>query len=628
LSIEADVLVDGHDHLCAEILARGPDDRAWRRFPMDAQVNDCFSASFALDKLGRWQYTVEAWIDLFGTWLWALGRKVGAGRDVAVELVDGARLIEQAAGRATGQDATWLRQRALALAQAGEQADRVALAKDAELLARMRRYPDREHATVFEPALEVVVDPPWARFSAWYELFPRSWGEAGHHGTLRDVESRLDYVAGMGFDILYLPPIHPIGRSYRKGRNNSLTCEPNEPGSPWAIGGEEGGHEAIHPELGTVEDFERLVAKAKSLGIKIAIDIAFQASPDHPYVSRHPDWFIHRSDGSIQYAENPPKQYQDVYPFDFTGPDWQSLWEELRGVFATWIERGVHVFRVDNPHTKPIPFWQWCIGSLKAEHPDVIFLAEAFTRPKLMLALAKAGFSQSYTYFTWRTTKSDLQSYMREIIDSGAVEFFRPNFWPNTPDILPEHLQFGGRAMFITRAVLAATLSPSWGIYGPAFELMANQARPGSEEYLDSEKYQLYAWNLESSDSLAPVIRRLNHIRRGSPSLHGLAGLTFHETDNPYVMCYSKRSPTDDDVTLTVVNLDPVNRHGAWIDLDYRALGAERGSPLQTHDLISDARFLWQGQRAFVELDPSIMPAHVFRVHRRVLREQSFEYFL
>jgi starch synthase (maltosyl-transferring) len=360
----------------------------------------------------------------------------------------------------------------------------------------------------------------------------------------------------------------------------------------------------------------------------VAIDVAFQASPDHPYVKAHPEWFVHRADGSIQFAENPPKQYQDVYPFDFAGPAWRELWTELRGVFLTWIERGVRIFRVDNPHTKPIPFWQWCLGSIKAAYPDVVFLAEAFTRPKLMYALAKAGFSQSYTYFTWRTSKAEIEAYLREITRGEVAEFFRPNFWPNTPDILPEHLQFGNRATYLARAVLAATLSPSWGIYGPVFELMEHEARPGSEEYLDNEKYQLRAWNLRDPQSLAPVLRRLNRIRRESPSLQRMTGLAFHATDNEYVICYSKRSPDDSDVVLVVVNLDPVHRHSTWITLDHAALGADPNAPLQTHDLIGDARFLWHGPRAFVDLDPAVMPAHVLRVHRKLRRENAFEYFL
>jgi starch synthase (maltosyl-transferring) len=628
LVVSTDLIADGHDHLSGDLLVRSCPEADWVRYPLASLGNDRWQAACELSVLGRWSYTVEAWIDGFATWRWGLERKAAAGMDVQVELLDGARLVHEAAGRAARDEQAWLGERSQRLAQPGANAERVALALDPQLQASMRRYPDLTQATRYEPALEVVVDPPWARFSSWYELFPRSWGEPGRHGSLADVAARLDYLAAMGFDVLYLPPVHPIGRSQRKGRNNAAVCTQDDPGSPWAIGAAEGGHEAVHPELGTVEDFRRLLDKAQSLGIKVAIDIAFQASPDHPYVKAHPEWFVHRADGSIQFAENPPKQYQDVYPFDLAGPAWRELWTELRGVFLTWIERGVRIFRVDNPHTKPLAFWQWCIESIKAAYPDVVFLAEAFTRPKLMYALAKRGFSQSYTYFTWRTSKPELEAYLREITSGEVAEIFRPNFWPNTPDILPEHLQFGSRATYLARAVLAATLSPSWGIYGPAFELMEQQARPGSEEYLDNEKYQLRTWNLRDPSSLGPVIRRLNRIRRESPALQGMAGLAFHPTDNEYVICYSKRSPDDADVVLVVVNLDPAHRHNAWITLDHGALGADAHAPLQTHDLIGDARFLWHGPRAFVDLDPSVMPAHVLRVYRKLRRENAFEYFL
>jgi starch synthase (maltosyl-transferring) len=626
--VTVDLLVDGHDHLAGDLLVRSSPKAEWSRYPLEPRGNDRWGAACQLASLGRWSYTVEAWVDAFATWRWGLERKAVAGMDVSVELLDGARLVREAAARAAGGEQAWLLERASSIARPGAAAERVSLALDAQLAAVMRGHPDRSNATREDPPLEVVVDPPWARFSSWYELFPRSCGEAGRHGTLGDVLARLDYVASMGFDVLYLPPVHPIGQSQRKGRNNTNVCEPGDPGSPWAIGDASGGHDAIHPELGTLEDFRHLVDKAAGLGIKLAIDIAFQASPDHPYVKSHPEWFVHRADGSIQFAENPPKQYQDVYPFDFVGSGWRDLWTELRGIFLTWIERGVRIFRVDNPHTKPIPFWQWCIGTLKEAYPDVVFLAEAFTRPKLMYALAKAGFSQSYTYFTWRTSKAEIEGYLREIGRGEVAELFRPSFWPNTPDILPEHLQFGGRATYVARAVLAATLSPSWGIYGPAFELMQHEARPGSEEYLDSEKYQLRAWNLRDPQSLAPVLRRLNRIRRESPALQSMAGLAFHATDNEYVICYSKRSADDADVVLVVVNLDPAHRHSAWITLDHAAVGADPNAPLQAHDLIGDARFLWHGPRAFIDLDPAVMPAHVLRVHRKLRRENAFEYFL
>jgi starch synthase (maltosyl-transferring) len=492
----------------------------------------------------------------------------------------------------------------------------------------MRSHADRSAATTLETPLAVTVDPPLARFSAWYELFPRSTGAAGTHGTLHDAEGRLSYIAEMGFDVVYLPPIHPIGRSHRKGPDNSLTAGPADPGSPWAIGSAEGGHKSIHPELGTADDFRHFVKAARGQGLEVALDIALQASPDHPYVQSHPEWFLHRADGSIQYAENPPKKYQDIYPFDLAGPAWESLWLELRGVFLHWIEQGVKVFRVDNPHTKPIRFWQWCIATIKARHPEVIFLAEAFTRPKLMYLLAKVGFSQSYTYFTWRTTAAELTEYVRSLVESEVNEFFRPSFWPTTPDILPEHLQFGTRATFIARAVLAATLSPSWGIYGPAYELQERVAREGAEEYAQNEKYQLRSWDLARPDSLRPVLRRLNHIRRDNPALQRLAGTVFHQTDNELLLCYSRASDDGGNVLLVVVNLDPRNRHSGWISLDLAALEIEEGAAFQVHDLMSDARFLWRGRRTFVSLDPEVMPVHIFRVRRLVRREQNFEYFL
>ncbi len=471
----------------------------------------------------------------------------------------------------------------------------------------------------------VTVDPPLAAFSAWYELFPRSTGPEGKHGTLRDAEARLAYVADLGFDVVYLPPIHPIGRTHRKGRDNALVAQPGEPGSPWAIGGAEGGHKQVHPELGTLEDLRHFVAAARQRGLEVALDVAFQTSPDHPYVREHPDWFVHRADGSVQFAENPPKKYEDIYPFDFAGPAWQGLWNELRSVFLHWIEQGVRLFRVDNPHTKPIPFWAWCIESIKARHPEVIFLAEAFTRPKLMQVLAKVGFSQSYTYFTWRTSKSELTEYVRSLAETDVREYFRPNFWPNTPDILPEHLQYGGRGAFIARAVLAATLSPSWGIYGPPFELMEHVARPGTEEYADNEKYQLRRWDLDDPRSLRPIIKRLNQIRRDNPALHRLDGTTFHRTDNDMLIAYSRRSQDGQNLLLAVVNLDPHHVQSGWMDLDLGALGLAPDTAFQAHDLIGDARYVWRGRAQLRQPGPRVdagadLPAAPSPAHRAQLR--------
>ena len=491
------------------------------------------------------------------------------------------------------------------------------------------RPPDRGLATSWPAELPLDVDRERARFSSWYEMFPRSSSpEPGRHGTFKDVEARLAYVAELGFDVLYLPPIHPIGRERRKGKNNALAAAPDDVGSPWAIGSAEGGHKDIHPELGTPQDFRSLVARANSMGIEIALDIAFQCAPDHPYVSAHPEWFRWRPDGSVQYAENPPKKYQDIYPFNFESEDWRALWAELKSVFDFWIGEGVKIFRVDNPHTKSFPFWEWLSAGLRREHPEVILLAEAFTRPKVMHRLAKLGYAQSYTYFTWRNTKHELTEYFTELAQGPGREYFRPNAWPNTPDILHETLQFGGRPAFMARLVLAATLAASYGIYGPAYELMESVPRdPGTEEYLDSEKYQLRHWDLKRRDSLREFIALVNRIRRDNPALHADRSLRFFPTDNEQLICYGKSSDKGDNQIVTVVNLDPRNPHSGWIELDLARLGIDPAMQYQMHDLITGQRFLWQGPRNFVLLDPNRVPAHIFRVRRKVHREQDFDYF-
>jgi starch synthase (maltosyl-transferring) len=494
----------------------------------------------------------------------------------------------------------------------------------------MFRHADRSFATTYDADLTVIVDPVLARSGAWYELFPRSCApEPGGHGTFRDVEARLPDVAAMGFDVLYLPPIHPIGVAFRKGRNNRVDAEPDEPGSPWAIGAAEGGHTAIHPELGTLDDFRDLVQAAKGHGISIALDIAFQCSPDHPYVEEHPEWFRQRPDGTIQYAENPPKKYQDIYPFNFESERWQELWQELKNVICFWIDQGVRVFRIDNPHTKPFPFWEWLIGEVKRAYPETIFLAEAFTRPKVMARLAKLGYSQSYTYFAWRNSKAELTEYLTELTQTDLREYFRPYFWPNTPDILTEYLQLGGRPAFLARLVLAATLGASYGIYGPAFEHFEGRPRePGSEEYLDSEKYEIRHWDLDRPDSLKEIIARVNRIRRENPALHRNESLRFHPIDNDQLIAYSKVSPDRSNAMLVVVNLDPHHTQSGWLDLPLTELGIDPEQPYQAHDLLGDARFLWYGARNYIELNPAIAPAHIFQLRRRVRTERDFEYFL
>jgi starch synthase (maltosyl-transferring) len=433
----------------------------------------------------------------------------------------------------------------------------------------------------------------------------------------------------MGFDVLYFPPIHPIGRTHRKGKNNSPVAGPDDPGSPWAIGAEEGGHKTVHPQLGTPEDFRRLVAKAQDYGIEIALDIAFQCSPDHPYVKEHPEWFRWRPDGTIQYAENPPKKYEDIFPFEFDTEEWRELWEELKSIFLFWIDQGVRIFRVDNPHTKPFRFWEWAIAEIRRDHPDVIFLSEAFTRPKVMVELAKLGFTQSYTYFAWRNTKGELSQYFKELLHTEVREYFRPNLWPNTPDILTEYLQSGGRAAFMIRLVLAATLGASYGIYGPAFELGEQRSRePGSEEYLDSEKYEIKQWNITRSDSLRDFITRVNRIRQQNPALQHNGGLRFHSVDNDQLLCFSKSTEDHANVILVVVNLSPHYTHAGWVELDLDALGLARERGYQVHDLLSNTRYLWHGPRNYVALNPHVVPANIFRVRRRIRTERDFDYYL
>ncbi|MGH2451090.1 MAG: alpha-1,4-glucan--maltose-1-phosphate maltosyltransferase [Candidatus Limnocylindria bacterium] len=624
--VEADAFADGHDVVSCVLLWRHDGEPRWRESSMAALPNDRWRGEFTVSEIGCYRYTLLARVDRFATWARDLGRRLEARQDVAVDCAIGAALIQDAAARAKGSDATSLRAYARALARKRPDPAR---GLDPELRALMGRHADRSFATTYERELAVDVDRERARFGAWYELFPRSAGEPGRHGTFSDVIRLLPDIAEMGFDVLYLPPIHPIGTSFRKGRNNAATAAPDDVGSPWAIGGPAGGHTAIHPELGPLEDFRALVAAATGHGLEIALDLAFQASADHPYVRAHPEWFRHRPDGTIQYAENPPKRYQDIYPFDFEGDAAESLWEELAAVVRHWIGQGVRIFRVDNPHTKPFAFWEWLISEARREHPGTIFLSEAFTRPKVMYRLAKVGFSQSYTYFAWRNTKDELVRYLTEITTPPVVEFFRPNLWPNTPDILTEYLQIGGRPAFAARAVLAATLGASYGIYGPAFELC--EAAPlvaGREEYLDSEKYQIRHWERRRQGDLRRVLSLLNRARRENPALQSDRSLAFHPVDNDELIAYSKRTPDRTNVILTVVNLDPHHRQTGWVDLPLDELGIEGDQPFQVHDLLGGGRYMWSGSRNYVDLDPHALPAHVFRVRRRLRHERDFEYFL
>jgi starch synthase (maltosyl-transferring) len=626
VTVEADIFADGHDALSATLLFRKEEDAEWSEAPMEPLVNDRWRGEFEVLALGRYRYTIHAWIDTFQSWRDGLEKKVKAKQDVAVDLLVGAELIAEAADRAEENDQRRLRAAATALRATGAGAER---ALDPELADLMTRHPDQRGAVPYDKELVISVDRLRARFSTWYEIFPRSFGEQpGIHGSFKDCEKQLPAIKAMGFDVLYLPPVHPIGYSFRKGKNNALAAGPDDVGSPWAIGSAEGGHKSIHPQLGTLEDFKRFVLKAKENGLETALDIAFQCTPDHPYVKEHPEWFSKRPDGTIQYAENPPKKYQDIYPLNFATPAWRELWLELKSVFLFWIDQGVRVFRVDNPHTKPFAFWEWVIGEIKRDYPETIFLAEAFTRPKPMYRLAKLGFTQSYTYFAWRNTKWELMQYFTELTQTEVRDFFRPNLWPNTPDILTEYLQLGGRPAFMARLVLAATLGANYGIYGPVFELCENIPRePGSEEYLNSEKYELRRWQLDQAGNLREFIGRVNAIRHDNEALQSDRNLHFYVVDNKEIVCFSKATDDGSNLILVVVNLDPYHRQSGWVELPLEALGLQTEQPFQVHDLLTDARYLWHGARNYVELDPQSVPAHIFRVRHRIRREQDFDYF-
>ena len=629
--VRADIHTDGHDLLDAVLLFRKAAAAHWREVPMVLVDNDRWEGRFVVDELGRYEYCVEGWIDRFGSWRHEVEKKFAAGQAIGNELIEGAALVRDAARRADDRipdgrpieevipDSTepeMLEALATVLEDAGtDESERVSAALSDELLELMGRYPDRMRSTRYDRELEVLVERERARCGAWYEMFPRSAGrEPSRSATFDEAAARLRYVADLGFDVLYLPPIHPIGRSFRKGPNNTLQAGPDDPGSPWAIGNEGGGHMAIEPGLGTLDDFDRFVAAARTLGLEIALDLAYQVSPDHPYVAGHPDWFRRRPDGSIKYAENPPKKYQDIYPFNFESDDWQALWTELKRIVEFWIDHGVTIFRVDNPHTKPYAFWQWALADLRNRHPEAIFLSEAFTRPKVMKFLAKCGFSQSYTYFTWRNTKPELTEYFTELTQSDDREYFRPNLFANTPDILHAYLQRGGRPAFEVRLILAATLGANYGIYS-GFELIEHvPVRDGSEEYLDSEKYQIRVRDFDRPGTLAELIAHVNQIRRDHPALQRDWGLRFHDTDNPHIICYSKRSEDGADLVVVIVNLDPGGMQHGFVKLPVASWGLPPDGSYEVVDLLSSERYIWRGESNYVRLDPPGRMAHILHV--------------
>lgn len=631
LVVEADIFADGHDEVSAVLLYRAAEEVGWRETAMSPLGNDRWRGEFTVEHMGIYYYTVQGWVETFLTWRKDLEKRYEAKADVGPELIAGLDIIEETSREAEEEDSGKLIALSRAIREETEKdSDRAfSIALSAELMSLMKKYPNKRLAVTYPKELPLMVDRRKALFSSWYEMFPRSCDAgSGGHGTFKTCEGLLPDIAHMGFDIIYFPPVHPIGSTNKKGRDNAVAASPEDPGSPWAIGSHEGGHKAIHPELGTMEDFERFVRLAGEIKIEVAIDLAFQCSPDHPYVKDHPEWFVWRPDGTIRYAENPPKKYEDIVPFNFETVAWESLWQELKSIVLFWIEKGVRIFRVDNPHTKPFAFWRWLIADVKKDYPEVIFLAEAFTRPKVMNRLAKLGFTQSYTYFTWRNTKREITSYLRELTGTALKEYFRPNFWPNTPDILHEYLQYGGRPAFLVRLILAATLSSSYGIYGPVYEQAVGEASPGREEYSGSEKYEIKHWDRGKTGSLKDFVTAVNRIRRENPALQTTNNLAFYEADNENVIFYGKMNEDMTNILFIVVNLDPFHKQSCRIQVPLERLGIETGRPYLVHELLSDDKYIWQEVWNQVELDPAFLPARIFRIRRHLRREQDFDYFM
>ncbi|MFZ4534751.1 alpha-1,4-glucan--maltose-1-phosphate maltosyltransferase [Propionivibrio sp.] len=631
VTVTADIYKEGHDILAAVVKYRKQGDRLWQKSLMIQLENDCWRGEFTVTELGRWEFTVEGYAERYLSWVDEITKKSMQGGDLTSELLEGMVILKASAALASDEDKALINGiiRAIETVMAeGEQEVAIDQGTSSLMHRLMAKYPDRSEGAELKPALEVVVTRPVARYAAWYEFFPRSQSSVpGQHGTLQDCCRRLPEVKKMGFDVVYLPPIHPIGHAFRKGKNNNLVAAPDDVGSPWAIGNEHGGHMALEPKLGTWNDWALFVASCRKLEIEIALDYVMNCSPDHPYVTDHPDWFYHRPDGSIKYAENPPKKYQDVYPLNFGTTDRAGLWQEMLKIFLFWIEKGVTTFRVDNPHTKPVEFWEWVIGKVHKQHPGVIFLAEAFTKAKMMRLLAKAGFTQSYTYFTWRNTKHELTEYVSELTAGPMKEYYTGNFFANTPDILPTILQIGGRSAFIMRAVLAATLSSVYGIYS-GYELSENAPIPGKEEYLDSEKYEIKLRDWNAPHSIAPLITRINQARRENPALQSYNDVVFLEVDSPHVIAYLKMTEDKSNIIVCVVNLDPFHKHHSFIHMPIAKFGIREDEMYQAHDLLTDERYLWRGPKAYVELDPAHDMAHIFVIRRWQHYEDGFDYFL
>lgn len=628
--VEADIFIDGHDIISSSLMYRKKEQNKWNEVSMKFLVNDRWRGAFKVSQLGIYLFTIKAWIDKFKTLKQDMQKKLRASQKIMSDLglvtIMGEKILEQAKDNTDKEDI----KEYLSILTEGNYDKKVSIALSKHLEILMDKYFPKDIITIYEKELQIIVDREKANFSSWYEVFPRSLSSGdGKHGTLKDLISFLPYIADLGFNVLYLPPIHPIGHKSRRGKNNSPVATNRDPGSPWAIGSSEGGHKSIHPKLGNMDDFKELVKQAEKLGLEVALDIAFQCSPEHPYIGEHPDWFFKRPDGSIKYAENPPKKYEDIFPLNFEAEEYKKLWLELKSVIEFWIRNNIKIFRVDNPHTKPFNFWEWLIKNIKNKYPEAIFLSEAFTRPKVMYYLAKLGFDQSYTYFTWRNTKWELIDYFSELYNTKVKEYFRPNLWPNTPDILSEYLQTGKREVFIIRLVLAATLSSSYGIYGPAFELCEHRPKElGSEEYLDSEKYQIRNWDLEYSENIRFFIKKVNQIRNKNKAFQNNRNLEFLNIDNDQILSFFRKSREGSNIILVVVNLDPYNKQSGWLEVPIEKFGINPDEVYQMQDLLSGSRYQWTGNKNYVELDPYVVPAHIFLVKKFIRSEKDFNYFM
>lgn len=630
VQVTADIFADGHDQVLANLLFRKKGEQKWQKTHMEFIVNDLWQGTFSVNEPGFYEYTLEAMIDHLSTWWKEIQKKAKNNHDIAVELKSGLSLLAKSVLKIKETDKKEVIQKIIVLIQRGDQQDRLLKLMEEHLdIDFLQNYSIPNHITRYPKILKVIVDRKRAGFSAWYEIFPRSCStEPGRHGTFIDCLSWIPEIAQMGFNVLYFPPIHPIGITHRKGKNNTILANPDDPGSPWAIGNDSGGHTTIHPQLGNLFDFRQVIKKAHKYGMEIALDLAFQCSADHPYIKEHPEWFRWRAGGTIQYAENPPKKYEDIVPFNFETEHWKELWDELKNITLFWIKQGVKIFRVDNPHTKPFLFWKWLISLIQEEYPEVIFLSEAFTRPKVMYQLAKLGFTQSYTYFTWRNTKQELIDYLNELTQTPVKEYFRPNFWPNTPDILSEYLQADGRPAFLIRFILAATLSSNYGIYGPPYQRFINQAIPGKEEYDHSEKYELKQWRAEEIEkSTLDYFSAINKIREENPEFHKIDNIRFLPVENNQLLYFGKFNDEGNNAILIIVNLDPNYTQSGWAKVPIHELGISPEQSFLVIDLLGGGQYIWQGEYNYVELNPHILPAHILKIKKYLKKENQFDYF-